>query len=1119
VVPAYRAPRPIVIDTADIDVSTPRKRTDRISRDRDDIQQGTIKRGRTVVRLHTKRLKDNPGLHQNRRKTPGEKLVEKFLIRDKVSEEVKGRKLEAEADRLKHAYRGSASLEAENGHSIASGRVSGLIGSDEPEEILTKKPVTGEGGHDVVNVTQSEAFDILLSQTENGTVIVATTSESVPGPEHSPSQEKSDTANKIPKKGDKGSTIKRSEIVQTPVEKSLLQRRNTMKRLRRNSRDLEIIPLDVSDHECSMPSTHAGPLPISASSVSSTLTASTISTPIESTPSTTITPTLELLSDTEEVIKSAVTKPKCSNRDACPFKTKVSDGRSERNISKKVSVDVSVENADDIFKKIPFRFVVDEIKIEETPKSPKSPKLVRYEVTVDEIADTEPPFQTQMSSVINDVSSTLENMYQVDDAHFSSGNTNNEQAESKGTVTAALNMTTIQSLSDTCSKLDIEGGSKVADQNKEFIVPKCEAMTFPVEQIQNMKDTLNDSVTIDKKGIDRHKLDHKDTTEKGICNKLSLDSSSVSSSQRSEIILPVEQKNPQSSIPAWKKALIAKSQASNVKNSENVVNLEHKRKEINLNSKTQIPNNNSVLSSTNTSGKNALKTLTELPSKQGGPLREETMSPSFLSTKICSDISEPKSKDQQQVGKSKPEDADIICGKYTPGELELQSDISEVGAKVKVKETKNKGTEEQKSEEAEQKVNSFEKAATENTKCAPADLHVNKRKLVENKLKPGQPLPAEKVKTARTKLEDVKSKFTEKTPIGKTKPTEAKMEESKSKFAHTEMMKLSERKIKGNKFNALPSSPVETPPKLNVTECKRNSSTSANSETAETEPLRSKLTYVETSPVEEGPKTTKSSITIPTSSIGPLVGEIVETDVKPVDNETNSVRKSVEMIRCTETEVPSTAPDSVEEVKGAESKTVQVSDSKTAEAKSQFVETSETDKSESVETDSKLGKPLSLENKTKIVETKPPEKKVTPMKAKVLGQPKFSGTPAVEEEMPCDASTVPEVRAEPLLVEEEDETDDDGEDVTLASFSSSEDSGFDSIPTSVPGSPACYKKGPDSKSIHPIFKHKTASTIFVFNHGEYYLARLSLHTVPLISKCHPQITIEYFSLSANISVG
>lgn len=76
----YHREKPMIIDTDNIDVSSPRdpnkEKKDSLSR------SGPIQRGRTVVRMLTKKLKENPGL-KKKKKTPGELLMEKHFIRDK----------------------------------------------------------------------------------------------------------------------------------------------------------------------------------------------------------------------------------------------------------------------------------------------------------------------------------------------------------------------------------------------------------------------------------------------------------------------------------------------------------------------------------------------------------------------------------------------------------------------------------------------------------------------------------------------------------------------------------------------------------------------------------------------------------------------------------------------------------------------------------------------------------------------------------------------------------------------------------------------------------------------------------------------------------------------------
>ncbi|XP_046743585.1 probable serine/threonine-protein kinase ndrC isoform X2 [Diprion similis] len=79
------ASRPKNVDTADIDVSTPRhlSHTEGHGRNR-------VRRDRPTVRIRSQALKDNPALrelNEKHEKTVGELLVEKFLIRDKSETE------------------------------------------------------------------------------------------------------------------------------------------------------------------------------------------------------------------------------------------------------------------------------------------------------------------------------------------------------------------------------------------------------------------------------------------------------------------------------------------------------------------------------------------------------------------------------------------------------------------------------------------------------------------------------------------------------------------------------------------------------------------------------------------------------------------------------------------------------------------------------------------------------------------------------------------------------------------------------------------------------------------------------------------------------------------------
>ncbi|XP_043286910.1 uncharacterized protein [Venturia canescens] len=74
-----------IIDTADIDVSTPRA----LSHSRSNDQRCRLRRDRPTIRIRSQALKDNPALrehYERHEKTVGELLVEKFLIKDKKAE-------------------------------------------------------------------------------------------------------------------------------------------------------------------------------------------------------------------------------------------------------------------------------------------------------------------------------------------------------------------------------------------------------------------------------------------------------------------------------------------------------------------------------------------------------------------------------------------------------------------------------------------------------------------------------------------------------------------------------------------------------------------------------------------------------------------------------------------------------------------------------------------------------------------------------------------------------------------------------------------------------------------------------------------------------------------------
>ncbi|XP_023712889.1 serine/threonine-protein kinase pakA isoform X2 [Cryptotermes secundus] len=1164
VVPAYRAPRPINIDTADIDVSTPRKRTDRISRDRDDSQQGTIKRGRTVVRLHTKRLKENPGLVQNRRMTPGEKLVEKFLIKDKQTEQAKRKEGETEASSPKHVRRSCDVQEGEDERSNTSRRKSvkdleRLIDCGEPERISSKKELVGGGEvQDVITVTQSEALDLLLSETDNETEIISTkpglSPEPPPGEKYVSvkDKQKSQTVKKRPRKRDKGSTIKRFDhneapVSQAPAEKSLLQRRNTVKKLRRNSRDIESLILAIDERESSKLSTPAGLLPMPASTITSTPTTSTTSTPINSTPSTPVTPVVETLP--LDVRRPVVFESQCSNRDMYPFKTKVSDRKSEPNVSKIVSAEISVENAGDLIKKMPLKFVVDEIKVEETQKSPK---LLRYEVTVEEVGNSEMPFQkderaerselldestcdstikhglkpaesdvtynsasvpnrkeeseftfnrtheSQKAEIIPETVPEVEvslsniaesNSKQVDSLSFSPDIRYNEKGRNQQALTAGSEMTDFPSLVHMYSKQDADGDSgsgKDGFENEEikYTASECDTKASPTEKEFNQVEILKNTTPVNKFTVHKDvtgtpKAQHRDKIEKDTSNKKLMEYLKIternSSSQRPEIPLTSGQKNEQCSIPAWKKALIARTQASNASKAQSQIGMQQNCQ---LSPVSQVSNKDN----TTTSNEKTLKAIVESRNENCESLLQDTKPPAILSTESCSNISEPETTEEDQIENTKSADADSLCGNSSPEKAALQSAKSDPAEKLEIQVTEGKKSAEALS--ADQNVKHFGKAEAENLNNAAVGLYSSKekknadeRQILENKLKPIQPLSAGNDKSAETKLESVQLKHAERTHVGTAKATEATPKENKAKQPHATVAngtKAGELEMTKGKLKPPQRLPEQkSPPNMNLSKCE------TISETVGIETLAAKLKHVEKKDVNE-PKTT----------IEPPVGKKVTTEIKPGGEKTIPAGESpVEELMSTETEMPANSPASVrDEERGEEPRNPEL---KTSAVEEELVGRS----AASVGTKLKDSKPVPAGNEPKQTKTNPPEKKLMPVNAEVSSHLKSTGTLAAETGKPCVTSVVEEpdsascaATAEPESkdtaeeissedeadseeetdTETDDDGDDDGEEVRRlsqrASTSSSEDSGFDSLPTSVPGSPAYYKKDPNIKA-------------------------------------------------------
>jgi len=1214
VVPAYRPPRPINIDTADIDVTTPRKRTDRILIDRDNPQQGTIKRGRTVVRIRTKRLKENPELVQNRRKTPGEKLVEKFLIKDKAAEEAKRKKLEEEASSLKHVYRYGALLKVEAGNSTPPRRQDarsdeGLIDFDVPEEKLAKEQVHGEEEQDALKVTQSEALDILLSETECETVALTPSKTRVSVEDK---ENKSNTIKKRPKKRGKECTVKTvdskvAEVTQKPVEKSLLQRRNTVKNLRRNSHDIKPLDLVVNENETSILSTSTGPLPNPASSRTSLPTESTTSTPGDSGSSTPVssapvTPPLDFVSDIKsvplKVIKSVVPEPECLQRDTTLFTANDSDCESKPNIYNMLSVEASVENAGDLFKKMPLKFVVDEIKVEETPKSPKSPKSFRYEVTVEEIPDTHLPFQKQgsdsqseffnengvyidrdatyievknevkqagnamqcdssliythkeetenncggillgktvgiipklptHSETISQVEVSLSNVgedntRQVDAVSFSSGNSSNEKRENREMLMSS-EISNIPSVSPTFSKQGTDEGSKLPEaelKSEELfsLLPKEESKTLPIEKklkrFENLKDNpLTNKLIINREETAALKVKDIHRTEKDICSKKLAESSKTAEKNSSrhifENMLAVDQRNDRPDIPAWKKALIAKTQADNASKLQDSVGLQHKINNLKSSPISPSPNKvDSVVSSNNALTETNLKTCVDLPDKEAVTVSQEIKAmANSMSTVDCTESSKLKTTEQQEIVETKSVVLDTVYENSTPDKTDPQLDQSEPGELLDIEVIEKHKNDEKFSTGQEIKLS--EEADIENEMKVPASKgqeSAAKTEVVENKLKCDELLSAGKAKSAKTQFENVKLNCTEISPIGITKATETQLKDSKlkpAKAVFADEMKPAKMKVTDRKLKP-PASSEQSSPAMNVTEGKTKSSALVKLGTPEMKPLDIKVKSVETSPVEGTAHITESA----ENEVNFVTEITVTTEVKSVDKKIIPVAGSpVENMKSAGTKI-----SSAKEPKEPESREIFNHSHETPSSSSSSppppltsIETRAVDKSESVET---KPKPLSVGDEIELEKTKPPEKKDTPVETKVLGHPEFCETSAIEKvksgvtsvseeeksagdavvvgpklaESEGNAETNPVVSVQEETSSEaetdsEEETEsesdsDDGERVTRpshqASTSSSEDSGFDSLPNSVPGSPA-YNKGPNSKGTHPIF--------------------------------------------------
>jgi hypothetical protein len=1099
------------------------------------------------VRLHTKRLKENPGLVQNRKKTPGEKLVEKFLIKDKPTEKAKRREIEADGSGQIHARTDPGAQEAEDWRPSTHRKKSvkgleRLVDGGESEGVVSKKKKAPEEEEEVVTVTQSEALDILLSEAENEAESFSAKAELTPEPPPSEKyafvkakQEKSNTVKKRPKKLDKGSTIKRvdhnaTEIIQAPAEKSLLQRRNTVKKLRRNSRDIELLSLGINESESSMLSIPAGSLPAPVGAVTSAPPTSATSTPVNSAPSTPITSTP--VTPGVDALPSKVRTPvvfesQRSNRDMYPFKTKVNDRKSEPNVSKIVSADVSVENSCDVFRKIPLRFVVDEIKVEETPKSPK---LLHYEVTVEDVASTQMSFQKrgrveesvpdkggcnlavehglestegavacecssvsalkggnefefnvreeeQKAEIIPETSPDPETVpkAQVDSFSFPPGDRCNGEGENKQTL-----MADIPSLVRTTSKQDTESCSRPAKDELEnveikHIDPKYDSKASPADkesnQAENLKNTTSvDNATVHKDGTRTPKAQLKEKVEKENCNKRFMEylkkAERNCAGGRPETPSTPGQKKEQPCIPAWKKALMARTQANNASKAQRQTDAQSKCQLIPV---PQASNKDgSTAASRGASEGRTLEAIVETRTETCERLPKDTKPPVGVSKKGSSVVSKAERSEDGQAGEVWSADAESLCGNSGAGKGEQRSGKWDPAGKLEAQ-----VTEEQESDgalPADEGVEPYGEAGAENTIDAAGDLSTSKekksaeeRKITESKVKVSQQPSARRDVSAEPTAERAKVRNGDRIPVGMRKGTEGKPAPAKG-------MKADQMEVITSELKPPQMSPGQKlPPDVNRTKC-----APVTSQSPGTKPLVTKLKDVEAPSVSD----TKAALEPP--PVKTLAVEIKSGDEKkipagmfPVDN-----------LKSASAEIPSVAHASAEYAKeaieyGGIGRQLNP-ELKTSTSKSRLAETSSADNQESIVTKSKDEKAETKQSKTKVPE------KMTPVNAK-RGKSSGTGTgkplvrPVVEEPGAgsCAATVQPKAAEDEGQAPSEDEADseeetdsdssDDGEEATRlsqrASTSSSEDSGFDSHPTSVPGSPAYNKKGPNTKGI------------------------------------------------------
>nr|CAD7460183.1 unnamed protein product [Timema tahoe] len=342
--PPYQPPRPIRINTADIDVSTPR-RAHRTPNNGD--RPGTIKRDRTVVRLQTKRARDQ------KKKTPGEKLMEKFLIRDKVKvvdTEYKKKVLEAvevEKKRVESIRTSDRDVPV-----LSQVEVLDRLLVEEQQKVDEEECAASRRGSDAMLQPISDYKMDLKGEIRLQTV--------------------KKKKHKKSKSCDLEPTLEIVESKDVP-EKNMLQRRNTVKKIRRMSEDI-LLGLDTnkfipsSKNDTQIMSSVEENIQLSSIKCKPSCNGDTVKT------NTTGISLIPVTGETSPAEKN--NKPK----------------KGVKGVKNKISIEVSIENdvgAKQFKNKILPKFTVDDIRVEETLISKrKLAQKIHYEVVVEDFLES-----------------------------------------------------------------------------------------------------------------------------------------------------------------------------------------------------------------------------------------------------------------------------------------------------------------------------------------------------------------------------------------------------------------------------------------------------------------------------------------------------------------------------------------------------------------------------------------------------------------------------------------------------------------------------------------------------------------------------------------------------------